>query len=330
MPLTSIDICRSYGWPARDRRPSRKAWKPPRLPVLFRLVPPVLPCRCCPGGGAGAPLPLPALGPRHWRSFRALIWEEQKMVVHEFTVDLRKPLVFQVGHLQEHYQEWVHQPIVSKEGPRFFRNDVMEFLTLTKWWVVPVIWLPVVCWLLAKSIQIGHTIREVVLMALFGVFVWTLIEYTLHRFLFHIETKSYWSNTAHYLIHGCHHKHPMDSLRLVFPPAGTAILCLPFWNVVAFFATPSTTPALFGGGLLGYVMYDCTHYYLHVAPWTAIQGSSKESQEVSPQPPFQNPGQGIRHHLIALGRHLRYFAFIQDRREAQQTLITLHLHGKFQ
>jgi dihydroceramide fatty acyl 2-hydroxylase len=36
-----------------------------------------------------------------------------------------------------------------------------------------------------------------------------------------------------------------------------------FWNLVAFFATPCTTPALFGGGLLGYVIYDCTHYYLH-------------------------------------------------------------------
>ncbi|KAI5003348.1 hypothetical protein ZWY2020_030508 [Hordeum vulgare] len=138
------------------------------------------------------------------------------MVVQEFAVDLDKPLVFQVGPLEEHYQEWVHQPIVSKEGPRFFANDTMEFLTRTKWWAVPVIWLPVVCWLFAKSILMGHTIQELILMALFGVFVWTLIEYSLHRFLFHIETKSYWSNTAHYLIHGCHHKHPMDSLRLVF------------------------------------------------------------------------------------------------------------------
>jgi hypothetical protein len=33
--------------------------------------------------------------------------------------------------------------------------------------------------------------------------------------------------------------------------------------MVKLFSTPSTTPALFGGGLLGYVMYDCTHYYLH-------------------------------------------------------------------
>ena len=34
-------------------------------------------------------------------------------------------------------------------------------------------------------------------------------------------------NTLHYLIHGCHHKHPMDGLRLVFPPAATAILLVP-------------------------------------------------------------------------------------------------------
>lgn len=34
-------------------------------------------------------------------------------------------------------------------------------------------------------------------------------------------------NTAHYLLHGCHHKHPMDGLRLVFPPAAAAILCFP-------------------------------------------------------------------------------------------------------
>lgn len=34
-------------------------------------------------------------------------------------------------------------------------------------------------------------------------------------------------NTIHYLLHGCHHKHPMDGLRLVFPPAATAILLFP-------------------------------------------------------------------------------------------------------
>lgn len=32
----------------------------------------------------------------------------------------------QVGHLGEGYQEWVHQPIVQKESPRFFANDLLE------------------------------------------------------------------------------------------------------------------------------------------------------------------------------------------------------------
>jgi len=115
------------------------------------------------------------------------------------------------------------------------------------------------------SVQMGHTFPEIVLMVVLGILIWTLIEYTLHRFLFHIKTQSYWSvlisfefvylveiikldaplsliseafmtsfidthcrgNTIHYLLHGCHHKHPMDGLRLVFPPAATAVLCIP-------------------------------------------------------------------------------------------------------
>lgn len=39
-------------------------------------------------------------------------------------------------------------------------------------------------------------------------------------------------NTLHYLIHGCHHKHPMDGLRLVFPPAATAILAVPVCSIL--------------------------------------------------------------------------------------------------
>ncbi|XP_024198053.1 dihydroceramide fatty acyl 2-hydroxylase FAH2 isoform X1 [Rosa chinensis] len=186
-----------------------------------------------------------------------------KMVAQDFQVDLNKALVFQVGHLGESYQEWVHQPIVCTEGPRFFENEFWEFLTRTVWWAVPTIWLPVVCYFISKSVRMGHTFPEIVVMVLFGILVWTLLEYMLHRFLFHIETKTYWWNTIHYLLHGCHHKHPMDGLRLVFPPTATAILCFPFYNLVKLMSSPSVAPALFGGGLLGYVMYDVTHYYLH-------------------------------------------------------------------
>ncbi|KAJ6835458.1 dihydroceramide fatty acyl 2-hydroxylase FAH2-like [Iris pallida] len=173
------------------------------------------------------------------------------MVAQEYTVDLNKPLVCRVGHLGEAYQKCVHQHIISKEGPRFFENDFMEFLTWTVWWVIPTVRLPVVFYFVTMSIRMGHTIPPVAVVVMTGILVWILLEYTLHRFLFHIETKSYWTNTLHYLLHGCHHKHPMDGLCLVFPPAATAILYFPFWNLLRLFSTATTCPALFWGRLVG-------------------------------------------------------------------------------
>ncbi|RWR88660.1 dihydroceramide fatty acyl 2-hydroxylase FAH1-like protein [Cinnamomum micranthum f. kanehirae] len=215
------------------------------------------------------------------------------MVVQNFTVDLNKPLVFQVGHLGEAYQEWVHQPIVCKEGPRFFASDFWEFLTRTVWWVVPLIWLPVVCWFVAMSVQMGLVIPHVALMMVLGIFIWTLVEYSLHRFLFHINTKTYWGNTGHYLIHGCHHKHPMDGLRLVFPPAATAVLCVPFYYTVKLMSTPTTAPALFGGGLLGYVIYDVTHYFLHHGQPTGEVARFLKRYHLNHHFRIQNRGFGI-------------------------------------
>lgn len=45
-----------------------------------------------------------------------------------------------------------------------------------------------------------------------------LVEYCLHRFLFHASPASYWGITLHYAFHGCHHKYPNDRLRLVRGP----------------------------------------------------------------------------------------------------------------
>ena len=125
-------------------------------------------------------------------------------------------------------------------------------LTRTVWWVIPLVWLPVISWLVSVSLSRGLTPSDAASCLAGGIFIWTLLEYTLHRFLFHMETRSYWyslislhtqingkfkdtndittyfrANTLHYVLHGCHHKHPMDGLRLVFPPAATTILSVP-------------------------------------------------------------------------------------------------------
>ncbi|GAA0160500.1 hydroxylase [Lithospermum erythrorhizon] len=136
-------------------------------------------------------------------------------------------------------------------------------LTRTRWWVIPMVWLPAVGWCVRTSIAMNVRVPLVATCILTGILAWTLLEYSLHRFIFHIKATSYWACTFHYLIHGCHHKHPMDSLRLVFPPAATAILLPPLWGLTRLLAPEHISYALLGGGLLGYVMYDCTHYYIH-------------------------------------------------------------------
>jgi len=51
-----------------------------------------------------------------------------------------------------------------------------------------------------------------------GSFIWTLVEYGMHRFLFHIDQwlpDNRWFLTAHFLLHGVHHYLPTDRFPLL-------------------------------------------------------------------------------------------------------------------
>ncbi|XWS17956.1 hypothetical protein CRYUN_Cryun32bG0000400 [Craigia yunnanensis] len=210
-----------------------------------------------------------------------------KMVAQEFTVDFSKPLVFQacVVHTYFGWSPWRNLSGVG--SPASIEQVKSSFFTRTVWWAVPTIWLPVACWCISMSIHMGHTLPQTALMVGFGMFVWTFLEYCFHRFLFHIETKSYWGNTVHYLLHGCHHKHPMDGLRLVIPPAEATLLA------IMLLFTPSSSPALFGGGLIGYVMYDVIHYYVHHGQPTTQVPKSLKKYHLNHHFRIQNMGFGI-------------------------------------
>ena len=100
-----------------------------------------------------------------------------------------------------------------------------------------------------------------------GFFTWTFVEYTLHRFLFHIEKfmpDNKYFITLHYILHGVHHAFPMDHGRLVFP----VILALPLYLLIFNFFVKVIYPVIIcntvmAGLLFGYLIYDMGHYYLH-------------------------------------------------------------------
>ena len=96
-----------------------------------------------------------------------------------------------------------------------------------------------------------------------GYLFWTFTEYWLHRAVFHFEPEDGIGARLHWIMHGVHHDHPNDPMRLVMPPSVSvplaALFCLAFYFVLG-----STYALGFGAGFLGgYLFYDMAHYHMH-------------------------------------------------------------------
>lgn len=189
---------------------------------------------------------------------------------HKF-LDLERPLLMQVwngGFSRAFYLEQVHRPRHYKGGasaPLF--GNFLEPLSLTPWYVVPLIWLPAVAYGTVRASQ-GLGNPALIASWILGLGIWTLVEYTLHRCLFHIDQylpDNRVGITLHFLLHGIHHYLPMDRMRLVMPPTLFLLLATPFWYLAhAVFAFNwHVATAVFCGGIFGYICYDLTHYFLH-------------------------------------------------------------------
>lgn len=81
--------------------------------------------------------------------------------------------------------------------------------------------------------------------------MWTAVEYILHRYVFHMDTKELgdWGKIFHFLLHGLHHKVPTDPYRLVFPPVPALIIATTIYQMCSYmFSQPRLVMA---GGLSG-------------------------------------------------------------------------------
>lgn len=105
-------------------------------------------------------------------------------------LDLNKPLLMQVffgGFTKKFYLEQVHRPRHYKGGesaPIF--GNFLEPLSKTSWYTIPILWLPQVAYGLYLSHEGLGTSKVVAFFGL-GLFIWTLLEYGLHRCLFHLD-----------------------------------------------------------------------------------------------------------------------------------------------
>ncbi len=135
-------------------------------------------------------------------------------------------------------------------------------------WQVAAIWGPVVVYFLGRAL-LDPALGAAAALTLFatGLLAWTLLEYLLHRFLFHFapDPGSEAQRDFAFLIHGVHHDYPHDPDRLVMPPIATAILAVGVGWPLHAAVGPRYFPALFAGLLAGYLWYDLTHWAVHHA-----------------------------------------------------------------
>jgi sterol desaturase/sphingolipid hydroxylase (fatty acid hydroxylase superfamily) len=116
-------------------------------------------------------------------------------------------------------------------------------------------WLPVLGYMGVRAGLNGVSALTGIALVLGGVLLWTLMEYVLHRYLFHYSGPRLWQRRMHFVLHGVHHDFPSDTDRLVMP--------LGFYVGFRALIGPVLVDPVFIGFGLGYLAYDGTHYAIH-------------------------------------------------------------------
>jgi len=148
-------------------------------------------------------------------------------------------------------------------SPPLFDNAFLDFFSRVHPSIPGLIFVPVVLAGIWLGVGGGYDLLQTAGLALTGFVIWTLIEYWLHRLVFHWEPDHPLGSRIHFIMHGVHHDHPNDRLRLVMPPAVSLPLAALFLGAFALtFGLPASYPA-FAGFIAGYLLYDYTHYHLH-------------------------------------------------------------------
>ncbi len=187
-----------------------------------------------------------------------------------------------------------HPKIIHDEAPiRLFQSNFLEFFTHISPITVTVIWLPVAILLLIWPVFSGGSLGWNILAAFaVGLFIWTLAEYTLHRFVFHFPPKTPRMERITFLFHGVHHAQPQCKTRLVMPPVVSIPLALLFYALFVelfgnLLAAPGWVNPVMSGFLIGYLIYDLTHYATH--HWPMRSGYAKYIKRYHMQHHYKTP-----------------------------------------
>jgi dihydroceramide fatty acyl 2-hydroxylase len=179
---------------------------------------------------------------------------------------------------------------VLRASPRMFESGALDRLSRVHHLVPVAIFVPAIAVLAALALD-----REAAAVAVAwtaaGWLFWTFSEYWIHRLVFHFEPDQGPGARLHWIVHGVHHDHPNDPLRLVMPPSVSVPLASAYVAAFIVVLGPAAGFALGAGFLAGYLAYDMLHYHLHHGqPRTSL---GRRLRELHMRHHFQDDSRGF-------------------------------------
>lgn len=123
-------------------------------------------------------------------------------------------------------------------------------------------------WLFLAASNFNFSTATYIMALGLGVFLWTLIEYVLHRFVFHwTKVKEPW-RTLFSELHIAHHRNTEDPGLIIAPPL-VAMIDSVFIFLILWALTWNWGLALviLAGIDVGYVLYEWAHFGAHEFNW---------------------------------------------------------------
>ena len=147
---------------------------------------------------------------------------------------------------------------------RLFQNPFLEQCTYVHPAVPLLLWGPVSAYTFSRGILRGDIdFITSMLLVIAGLFIWSLSEYVLHRWVFHFTPHGALQERVAFLIHGIHHEDPQDERRLLMPPAAAIFIASLFYALFYGVLGSVNANPFFAGFILGYLAYDYTHFAVH-------------------------------------------------------------------
>lgn len=193
-------------------------------------------------------------------------------------------------------------PPSSPQRIRLFKSERLEKFTMISPRTFAVSWailLPLIAWVGCHFTRPLESPLQTLGLIAGGLLVWTLFEYAMHRYLFHLESSVPAVRGVVFLMHGNHHDCPNDPMRGLMPLPVSIAVGLIMWAVfAALLGAHGTWPLL--GFECGYVLYDGLHYRCHQFPMRGKLGQALKRHH-------------MRHHYVDTDGNYAISAIFWDR-----------------